>query len=50
MIAGRVLIGCTSSFYRAEQEDLLKNILGENWDVDKNREHALAISQQENPG
>ncbi len=33
--------------YRAEQEDLLKNILGENWDVDKNREHALAISQQE---
>ncbi|NMB60751.1 MAG: hypothetical protein GYA18_00250 [Chloroflexi bacterium] len=33
--------------YRAEQEDLLKNILGDNWNTDKNREHALAASQQE---
>lgn len=33
--------------YREEQEQILKAILGEDWDVDKNRENALAIAQQE---
>jgi tetratricopeptide (TPR) repeat protein len=33
--------------YRPEQEEVLKNILGEDWDEEKNRENALAVSQQE---
>jgi len=33
--------------YRPEQEQSLKNILGDDWDNDKNREKALNIAQQE---
>lgn len=33
--------------YPVEQEELIKSILGEDWDVDVNRQHALEISQAE---
>jgi len=33
--------------YRPEQEEVLRNVLGEDWDEEKNRENALAVSQQE---
>lgn len=33
--------------YRPEQEEQLKQILGEDWDVEKNREKALVVAQQE---
>lgn len=33
--------------YRSEQEQALKEILGDDWDVDKNREKALTVAQQE---
>ena len=33
--------------YRPEQEEILKSVLGDDWDEEKNRENALAVSQQE---
>ena len=33
--------------YREEQEALLQSVLGNDWDVDKNREKALATAKQE---
>lgn len=33
--------------YREEQEALLQSVLGDDWDVDKNREKALAVAKQE---
>jgi hypothetical protein len=33
--------------YRTEQEQTLKEILGDDWDLDKNRENALAAAQHE---
>ncbi len=33
--------------YRPEMEERVKNILGENWDIDKNRQHALEVSLKE---
>ncbi len=33
--------------YREEQEALLKNVLGDDWDVEKNREKALETAQRE---
>ena len=33
--------------YREEQESLLKSVMGDDWDVDKNREKALAMAKQE---
>ncbi|MGV8025928.1 MAG: C39 family peptidase [Anaerolineaceae bacterium] len=33
--------------YRSEQEQTLKEILGDDWDLDKNREKALTVAQQE---
>lgn len=33
--------------YRSEQEQALKTILGDDWDLDKNREKALSVAQQE---
>ncbi len=33
--------------YREDQEEFLKDILGEDWDIDKNREKALRTAQQE---
>lgn len=33
--------------YRPEQEETLKSILGENWDPDANRQHALDVAKAE---
>jgi tetratricopeptide (TPR) repeat protein len=33
--------------YHPEQEDIVKSILGDNWDVDVNRQHALAVATAE---
>ncbi len=33
--------------YREEQETLLQSVLGDDWDLDKNREKALATAKQE---
>jgi tetratricopeptide (TPR) repeat protein len=36
--------------YRPEQEDKVKAILGDNWDPDANRQHALEVAQAETQG
>lgn len=33
--------------YLPDQEDTIRQILGENWDVDANRQHALDVAKQE---